>query len=77
MTGWHEAFTLMPKSSRVVVNAAGPNAIELRIPCLRFIQQSSALDGYRWGIVKRQMVQVRELEQLTAPSPNPERLITD
>lgn len=49
-----------PKASRAVGNAIGANPIALIIPCHRVIQKSGALGGYRWGTVKKQMVQTWE-----------------
>lgn len=49
-----------PKASRAVGNAIGANPVALLIPCHRVIQQSGALGGYRWGTVKKQMVQTWE-----------------
>ncbi len=49
-----------PKAPRAVGNAIGANPVALIIPCHRVIQQSGALGGYRWGTVKKQMVQTWE-----------------
>lgn len=49
-----------PKASRAVGNAIGANPVALLIPCHRVIQQSGAMGGYRWGVTKKQMVQMWE-----------------
>lgn len=49
-----------PKASRAVGNAVGANPVALLIPCHRVIQQSGAMGGYRWGVPKKQMVQMWE-----------------
>ncbi|HEY6530457.1 MAG TPA: methylated-DNA--[protein]-cysteine S-methyltransferase [Cellvibrionaceae bacterium] len=49
-----------PKASRAVGTAVGANPVAFLIPCHRVIQQSGALGGYRWGIVRKQAIQVWE-----------------
>ena len=49
-----------PQSSRAVGNAIGANPIAFLIPCHRVIQQSGALGGYRWGPMRKQMMQIWE-----------------
>ncbi|MBZ2188810.1 methylated-DNA--[protein]-cysteine S-methyltransferase [Alcanivorax sp. JB21] len=57
-----------PGAARAVGNAVGANPIALLVPCHRVIQQSGALGGYRWGLMKKQMVQAWELaEKATDP----------
>ncbi len=49
-----------PKASRAVGTAVGANPIAFLIPCHRVIQQSGALGGYRWGLERKQAIQVWE-----------------
>ena len=49
-----------PGASRAVGTAIGANPIAFLIPCHRVIQQSGALGGYRWGIERKQAIQVWE-----------------
>lgn len=49
-----------PKASRAVGTAVGANPIAYLIPCHRVIQQSGALGGYRWGLERKQAIQVWE-----------------
>lgn len=43
-----------PSAARAVGTAVGANPIAVIIPCHRVIQQSGALGGYRWGLVRKQ-----------------------
>lgn len=49
-----------PQAARAVGNAIGANPVAVLIPCHRVIQQSGALGGYRWGSVRKQVIQVWE-----------------
>ena len=49
-----------PKASRAVGSAVGANPVAFLIPCHRVIQQSGALGGYRWGVVRKQAIQLWE-----------------
>jgi AraC family transcriptional regulator of adaptative response/methylated-DNA-[protein]-cysteine methyltransferase len=49
-----------PKASRAVGTAVGANPVAFLIPCHRVIQQSGALGGYRWGLVRKQAIQLWE-----------------
>lgn len=49
-----------PKAVRAVGTAIGANPVAFLIPCHRVIQQSGALGGYRWGLVRKQAMQVWE-----------------
>ncbi|MCC5834055.1 MAG: methylated-DNA--[protein]-cysteine S-methyltransferase [Opitutales bacterium] len=54
-----------PKASRAVGTAVGMNPIAFLIPCHRVIQQSGALGGYRWGVERKQVIQLWERLQLS------------
>lgn len=58
-----------PGASRAVGNAIGANPVALLIPCHRVIRQSGALGGYRWGSIRKQMVQTWEQVQHEAIEP--------
>lgn len=49
-----------PSAARAVGTAVGANPIAVIIPCHRVIQQSGALGGYRWGLARKQAIQVWE-----------------
>jgi AraC family transcriptional regulator of adaptative response/methylated-DNA-[protein]-cysteine methyltransferase len=49
-----------PKASRAVGTAVGANPVAFLIPCHRVILQSGALGGYRWGLARKQAIQVWE-----------------
>lgn len=49
-----------PSAARAIGTAVGANPIAVIIPCHRVIQQSGALGGYRWGLVRKQAIQVWE-----------------
>jgi AraC family transcriptional regulator of adaptative response/methylated-DNA-[protein]-cysteine methyltransferase len=53
-----------PRASRAVGKAIGTNTIAFLIPCHRVIQQSGALGDYRWGRVKKLMIQTWEKMQV-------------
>ena len=61
----------VPKAARAVGNAVGANPVAFLIPCHRVIQQSGALGGYRWGRIKKQMVQIWEQLQLEPVASDP------
>ncbi len=42
-----------PSAARAVGTAVGANPVAVLIPCHRVIQQSGALGGYRWGVVRK------------------------
>ena len=50
-----------PKAVRAVGTAIGANPIACLIPCHRVIQQSGALGGYRWGLIRKQAILLKEL----------------
>lgn len=49
------------KASRAVGTAIGANPIAYLIPCHRVIQQSGVLGGYRWGVIRKQVLLTKEL----------------
>ncbi len=49
------------KASRAVGTAIGANPIAYLIPCHRVIQQSGVLGGYRWGLMRKQILICKEL----------------
>lgn len=49
-----------PAAVRAAGTAIGANPIAFVIPCHRVIQQSGALGGYRWGLERKQALQVWE-----------------
>lgn len=49
------------KASRAVGTAIGANPIAYLIPCHRVIQQSGVLGGYRWGLLRKQVLISKEL----------------
>ncbi|MDY6983283.1 MAG: methylated-DNA--[protein]-cysteine S-methyltransferase [Pseudomonadota bacterium] len=49
-----------PAAVRAAGTAIGANPVAFVIPCHRVIQQSGALGGYRWGLERKQAMQVRE-----------------
>ncbi len=49
-----------PNASRAVGTAVGANPVAFLIPCHRVIRQSGALGGYRWGLVRKQALQLWE-----------------
>lgn len=49
-----------PNASRAVGTAVGANPVAFLIPCHRVIQQSGALGGYRWGLERKEAIQVWE-----------------
>ncbi|UXD88777.1 methylated-DNA--[protein]-cysteine S-methyltransferase [Thalassolituus hydrocarboniclasticus] len=55
-----------PTAARAIGNAVGANPVAFIIPCHRVIQQSGALGGYRWGPLRKQVIQSWERLQLAA-----------
>lgn len=55
-----------PAAARAIGNAVGANPLAFVIPCHRVIQQSGALGGYRWGPLRKQVIQSWERLQLAA-----------
>lgn len=49
-----------PRAVRAAGTAIGANPVALLIPCHRVIQQSGGLGGYRWGVERKQAIQVWE-----------------
>lgn len=49
-----------PVAVRAAGTAIGANPVAFVIPCHRVIQQSGALGGYRWGLERKQAMQVWE-----------------
>ena len=49
-----------PAAVRAAGTAIGANPVAFLIPCHRVIQQSGALGGYRWGLERKQAMQVWE-----------------
>ena len=49
-----------PAAVRAAGTAIGANPVAFVIPCHRVIQRSGALGGYRWGLERKQAMQVRE-----------------
>lgn len=54
-----------PTAARAIGNAVGANPVAFMIPCHRVIQQSGALGGYRWGPLRKQMIQSWERLRLS------------
>lgn len=53
-----------PRAVRATGTAIGANPVAFLIPCHRVIQQSGALGGYRWGLVRKQALQTWEKLQV-------------
>src|SRR5690606_36362942 len=49
-----------PAAGRAAGSAIGANPVVFVSPCHRVIQQSGALGGYRWGLERKQAMQIRE-----------------
>lgn len=58
-----------PGAVRAAGSAIGANPVAFLIPCHRVIRQSGALGGYRWGLVRKQALQVREILQQVHTGP--------
>lgn len=56
-----------PAAVRAAGTAIGANPVAYVIPCHRVIQRSGALGGYRWGLERKQAMQVRERLAVTDP----------
>jgi AraC family transcriptional regulator, regulatory protein of adaptative response / methylated-DNA-[protein]-cysteine methyltransferase len=46
----------MPKAARAVGAAVGRNPISFVVPCHRVLGRSGALNGYHWGLVRKQAI---------------------
>ncbi|HEY0963772.1 MAG TPA: methylated-DNA--[protein]-cysteine S-methyltransferase [Pseudomonadales bacterium] len=57
-----------PAAVRAAGTAIGANPVAFVIPCHRVIQRSGALGGYRWGLERKQAMQVRERLSVTDPA---------
>ncbi|MGV3593293.1 MAG: bifunctional transcriptional activator/DNA repair enzyme AdaA [Gammaproteobacteria bacterium] len=57
-----------PAAVRAAGTAIGANPVAFVIPCHRVIQRSGALGGYRWGLERKQAMQVRERLAVTDPA---------
>ena len=57
-----------PAAVRAAGTAIGANPVAFMIPCHRVIQRSGALGGYRWGLERKQAMQVRERLAVTDPA---------
>jgi AraC family transcriptional regulator of adaptative response/methylated-DNA-[protein]-cysteine methyltransferase len=53
-----------PRAVRAAGTAIGANPIAFLIPCHRVIRQSGGLGGYRWGVERKQAMQIWERLQL-------------
>lgn len=53
-----------PRAVRAAGTAVGANPVAFFIPCHRVIRQSGGLGGYRWGVERKQALQVWERLQL-------------
>lgn len=49
-----------PGAARAVGSAVGANPVGWLIPCHRVIRETGALGGYRWGLVRKRAMLVRE-----------------
>jgi AraC family transcriptional regulator of adaptative response/methylated-DNA-[protein]-cysteine methyltransferase len=52
-----------PAAVRAVAGACAANKIALAIPCHRVVRTGGALSGYRWGIVRKRTLILRECEE--------------
>jgi len=67
MASWRRSWELgQPTAARAIGNAVGANPVAFMIPCHRVIQQSGALGGYRWGPLRKQVMQSWERLRLAA-----------
>lgn len=70
-----------PAAVRAAGTAIGANPVAFVIPCHRVIQQSGALGGYRWGLERKQAMQVWEKLQAAPDAVGStagcQRLVTD
>jgi AraC family transcriptional regulator of adaptative response/methylated-DNA-[protein]-cysteine methyltransferase len=53
-----------PRAVRAAGTAVGANPVAFLIPCHRVIQQNGGLGGYRWGVERKQAIQVWERLQV-------------
>lgn len=49
-----------PKALRAVGTACGANPIAIIVPCHRVIRSDGGLDGFRWGLERKQALLARE-----------------
>jgi AraC family transcriptional regulator, regulatory protein of adaptative response / methylated-DNA-[protein]-cysteine methyltransferase len=49
-----------PQSVRAVAGACAANTLAVAIPCHRVVKHDGALSGYRWGVVRKRALLVRE-----------------
>jgi AraC family transcriptional regulator, regulatory protein of adaptative response / methylated-DNA-[protein]-cysteine methyltransferase len=56
-----------PDGARAVGNAVGANPIAWIIPCHRVLRAGGKLGGYRWGVVRKQMIRRWEERHAGAP----------
>lgn len=49
-----------PKAVRAVAQACAANALAVVIPCHRVVRTDGSLSGYRWGVVRKRMLQEKE-----------------
>jgi AraC family transcriptional regulator of adaptative response/methylated-DNA-[protein]-cysteine methyltransferase len=52
-----------PAAVRAVAGACAANKIALAIPCHRVVRTGGALSGYRWGIVRKRTLILKECEE--------------
>ncbi|MEW6306106.1 MAG: methylated-DNA--[protein]-cysteine S-methyltransferase [Verrucomicrobiota bacterium] len=63
--GWLAEAIGQPGASRAVGAACGRNAVAYLIPCHRVIRETGAVQGYRWGTVRKQAMLARESGRLS------------
>jgi AraC family transcriptional regulator, regulatory protein of adaptative response / methylated-DNA-[protein]-cysteine methyltransferase len=49
-----------PEAVRAVAQACAANTLAVAIPCHRVVKNDGAISGYRWGIVRKQVLLARE-----------------
>jgi AraC family transcriptional regulator of adaptative response/methylated-DNA-[protein]-cysteine methyltransferase len=62
-----------PTAARAVANACGANALAVAIPCHRVVRTDGGLGGYRWGLVRKQALLLREQAVQDEVSPAADR----
>ncbi len=50
----------MPRGARAVASAVARNQISYLIPCHRVLRESGAMGGYRWGLMRKRAMLLRE-----------------
>ncbi|MDX1606565.1 MAG: methylated-DNA--[protein]-cysteine S-methyltransferase [Candidatus Competibacterales bacterium] len=58
-----------PGAARAVGQAVGANPVAWLIPCHRVIRASGAVDGYRWGTVRKKAMLARETARAVTREP--------